>query len=161
MILLLRSALAAVNGRRNLLLENLALRHQLLVLHRTAKSVAPNPARFYLECPRAAGHASATSEKQMPAISRQSYLSLIDGEDVAYDGYQALARNIWARYQSRIVGGPSDKRVAEIRSPSHAVCTSSSISRRFCFPAPSLLSNPRARGEKGGLDRNWTLTWSK
>jgi len=37
LILLLRFAVAAFNGRRNLLLENLALRHQLLVLHRTAK----------------------------------------------------------------------------------------------------------------------------
>ena len=37
LILLLRFAVAAFNGRRNLLLENLALHHQLLVLHRTAK----------------------------------------------------------------------------------------------------------------------------
>ena len=37
LLLLLRFAVATVNGRRNLLLENLALRHQLLVLHRTVK----------------------------------------------------------------------------------------------------------------------------
>jgi len=37
LILLLRSAVAAPNARCNLLLENLAVRHQLLVLHRTAK----------------------------------------------------------------------------------------------------------------------------
>jgi len=41
LILLLRLALAAANSRRNLLLENLALRHQLLVLHRTARSRLP------------------------------------------------------------------------------------------------------------------------
>jgi hypothetical protein len=36
-VLLLRFAVAALKGRRNQLLENLALCHQLLVLHRTAK----------------------------------------------------------------------------------------------------------------------------
>ena len=41
----------------------------------------------------------------------QSYVNLIDGETDAYNGYQALARNIWARYQSKILGGPSEKRV--------------------------------------------------
>jgi len=41
----------------------------------------------------------------------QSYLNLIDGETDTYNGYQALARTIWARYQSKIVGGPSEKRV--------------------------------------------------
>jgi len=40
-----------------------------------------------------------------------SYVNLIDGEDEAYNGYQALARNIWARYQRKIVGGPSEARV--------------------------------------------------
>ena len=38
LILLLRFAVAAVNGRRNLLLEDLALRHQLLVLHTSTSS---------------------------------------------------------------------------------------------------------------------------
>ncbi|MCX8107678.1 MAG: hypothetical protein N3G20_02625, partial [Verrucomicrobiae bacterium] len=42
---------------------------------------------------------------------QQSYLNLIDGEVDAYNGYQALARAIWTRYQSKIVGGPSEKRV--------------------------------------------------
>ena len=42
---------------------------------------------------------------------RQSYVNLVDGDEDAFNGYQALARNIWARYQSKIVGGPSDKRV--------------------------------------------------
>lgn len=37
LILLLRFTVAASNARCNLLLENLAVRHQLLVLHRTAK----------------------------------------------------------------------------------------------------------------------------
>ena len=37
LILLLRFALAAFNSRRNSLLENLALCHELLVLRRTAK----------------------------------------------------------------------------------------------------------------------------
>lgn len=40
-----------------------------------------------------------------------SYVDLIDGEVESYNGYQALARNIWARYQSKIVGGASEKRV--------------------------------------------------
>lgn len=42
---------------------------------------------------------------------RQSYLNLLDGDEDAFNGYQALARNVWARYQSKILGGPSDKRV--------------------------------------------------
>ena len=42
---------------------------------------------------------------------RQGYLNLIDGDEDAFNGYQALARNIWARYQSKILGGPSEKRV--------------------------------------------------
>ena len=43
LILLLGFAVAAFKGRRNLLLENLALRHQLLVLHRTAKRPRLSP----------------------------------------------------------------------------------------------------------------------
>jgi len=42
---------------------------------------------------------------------RQGYLNLIDGDEDAFNGYQALARNIWARYQSKILRGPSEKRV--------------------------------------------------
>lgn len=42
---------------------------------------------------------------------RQAYLNLIDGDMDAHNGYLALARNIWARYQSKIVGGPSGERV--------------------------------------------------
>ncbi len=42
---------------------------------------------------------------------RQSYFNLVDGDEDAFNGYQALARNIWARYQSKIGGGPSDQRV--------------------------------------------------
>jgi hypothetical protein len=42
---------------------------------------------------------------------RQSYLNLVDGDEDAFNGHQALARNIWARYQSKIIGGPSEKRV--------------------------------------------------
>ena len=41
LILLLRLAVTAVNGRRNLVLENLVLRHQLLVLDSTARSRLP------------------------------------------------------------------------------------------------------------------------
>jgi len=37
LILLSRFAVAALKGRQSLLLENLTLRHQLLVLHRNAK----------------------------------------------------------------------------------------------------------------------------
>ncbi len=42
---------------------------------------------------------------------RQSYVNLVDGDEDAFNGYQALARNIWARYQGKILGGPSGKRV--------------------------------------------------
>jgi hypothetical protein len=42
---------------------------------------------------------------------RQSFLNLIDGDTDAFNGYQALARNIWARYQSKVVNSPSSKRV--------------------------------------------------
>lgn len=42
---------------------------------------------------------------------RQSYINLIDGDVDAYNGYQALARNVYARYQTKILGGPSEKRV--------------------------------------------------
>jgi hypothetical protein len=40
-----------------------------------------------------------------------SYVNLIDDDVDAYNGYQALARNIWARYQRKILGGPSAERV--------------------------------------------------
>lgn len=42
---------------------------------------------------------------------RQSYANLVDGDEDTFNGYQALARNIWARYQSKILSGPSEKRV--------------------------------------------------
>jgi hypothetical protein len=51
-----------------------------------------------------------TTSNIMGAL-RQSFLNLIDGDVDAFNGYQALARNIWARYQSKVLGGPSDKRV--------------------------------------------------
>ena len=41
LILLLRFAVATLNGRRNLLLENLALRHQLVVFESAARSRLP------------------------------------------------------------------------------------------------------------------------
>jgi len=39
------------------------------------------------------------------------FYNLALGEDDQANGYAALARNIWTRYQSKIVGGTSEKRV--------------------------------------------------
>lgn len=41
----------------------------------------------------------------------QSFYNLAIGEDDQAQGYLLLARNIWNRYMSKIVGGPSEKRV--------------------------------------------------
>lgn len=41
----------------------------------------------------------------------QSFFNLAIGEDDQAQGYLLLARNIWNRYMSKIVGGPSAKRV--------------------------------------------------
>ncbi|HNQ88616.1 MAG TPA: hypothetical protein PKM73_08385 [Verrucomicrobiota bacterium] len=51
-----------------------------------------------------------TTSNIMGAL-RYAYLNLVDGDEDAYNGYQALARNLWTRYQSKILGGPSEKRV--------------------------------------------------
>jgi hypothetical protein len=41
----------------------------------------------------------------------QSYVNLARDEDDQAVGYAALARAVWTSYMSKIVGGPSDKRV--------------------------------------------------
>lgn len=44
-------------------------------------------------------------------VLEQSYLELIDGEEDRFLGMQALAKNIWGRYMSKITRGPSATRV--------------------------------------------------
>ncbi|MBM3879654.1 MAG: hypothetical protein FJ387_08020 [Verrucomicrobia bacterium] len=45
------------------------------------------------------------------AFLSRSYYNLALGDTDQATGYAALARNVWSRYMSKIVGGPSEKRV--------------------------------------------------